>query len=581
MDIRLTGPLLVAGATLYLAAFAWAITAWDYDTWGVFVVLPPLAVTGVIGLRWLFRGELRAIGTIMMVGLFVKFAGAFARHWVGFEAYGGGIDAARYHDYAAPVATSVWSAEINPLRLIPRSTGTPFMEEVTAIIYTLTGVSLLGGFMVFAWIAYWGTALFVKAACIAVPGLVQRRYAVLVILAPSIVYWPSSIGKEAWMFLTLGLATYGIARLFARQGFIVPVVIALVGLFGAALLRPHMAGLWIAGALPALVVAVFAPVPGLRDRPRIADRAWMVVVAVVAAVALSAAVGATVQYLNFVDETGEVTATSILDETTRRTVQAGSQFDPPSIGNPATWPYASVRTLTRPLLIEARGAGPLLSALEMTVLLGIAAVSWRRIVNLPHQILTVPFVTFAMTVLFFGSLAFTSFANLGILTRQRTLLFPFLLLILVLPARRKPGDEELPSERSADPLDAAAAHGGVGTSEEWQPALVAAGADRGVSDGWGAPRRRPVEAEAIENPRLVHAEWQPSRTRDGNGGSRETPDRSVWEPSVRRDASDDGTVGAVYAPEQFSTRAAAWQTAVPRHPRSEPEQPIRPPSAWN
>ena len=33
--------------------------------------------------------------------------------------------------------------------------------------------------------------------CIAIPGLERRRYAVLCVLAPSLVYWPSSIGKDA------------------------------------------------------------------------------------------------------------------------------------------------------------------------------------------------------------------------------------------------------------------------------------------------------------------------------------------------------------------------------------------------
>ena len=65
--------------------------------------------------------------------------------------------------------------------------------------------------------------------------------------------------------------------------------------------------------------------------------------------------------------------TAIIDETTRRTEQAGSAFTPPTITNPLNWPYASVRTLTRPLLIEARGAAQLFTALEMTLLIGLAS----------------------------------------------------------------------------------------------------------------------------------------------------------------------------------------------------------------
>ncbi|MEX2625711.1 MAG: hypothetical protein WD225_02445 [Ilumatobacteraceae bacterium] len=435
MNQRFAAGILVAGALLYIAAFGWSIVNLSYDMWGAFVVIPPLSVLGVLALRRMFPGDLQQIATILSFGLFVKFAGAAARYWVGFEAYDGGIDAQRYHDYAAERATSVWSGESSVWSLVPDGFGTPFMEDATAIIYAFTGASKLAGFFVFAWIAYMGTAWFVKAASIAIPGFLNRRYAVLCALAPSIVYWPSSIGKEAWMFLTLGLGTYGVARVLSRRGLAASVVIALVGLLAAAMVRPHMAGLWLAGVLPALVVLLFARDSGEQRRVRGGDRLAVAGAIVLAAVGLVIAAGATLRYLDFSDETGDVTAISIIEETSRRTQQAGSSFEPPSVSSPTEWPYASVRTLTRPLLIEARGAGQLLSALEVTALLGVALISWRRVANLPRLVAATPYLTFAMTVLFFGSLAFTSFANLGVLTRQRTLLFPFLLLVLCVPTR--------------------------------------------------------------------------------------------------------------------------------------------------
>ena len=36
--------------------------------------------------------------------------------------------------------------------------------------------------------------------------MTRRRYALLVLFLPSLLFWPSSIGKEAWMTLALGLA---------------------------------------------------------------------------------------------------------------------------------------------------------------------------------------------------------------------------------------------------------------------------------------------------------------------------------------------------------------------------------------
>jgi hypothetical protein len=153
---------------------------------------------------------------------------------------------------------------------------------------------------------------------------------------------------------------------------------------------------------------------------------------------------ATVRYLNpgGDDESSGTGITSIIDETSRRTVQAGSAFEPPSIASPANWPYASIRTLTRPLLIEARGAAQLFVALELTIFLGLCALSIRRVLNVPKMVVTNPYMAFAMTTMFLSGLVFTSFANLAILARQKSIVVPFMLLIVCVPplARRAKQD---------------------------------------------------------------------------------------------------------------------------------------------
>ena len=158
----------------------------------------------------------------------------------------------------------------------------------------------------------------------------------------------------------------------------------------------------------------------------------MLVVIGVAAIGLVVLSQAAIRYLpSLGDDEG---ITGIVSETTRRTAQARSSFDPPDITNPLNWPYASVRTLTRPLLVEARGAAQLFTALEMTLLIGLAIVSYRRLLHIPKLVLNVPFVTFAMTTLLVMGMALSSFGNLGILARQKALVFPFLLLVVCLPA---------------------------------------------------------------------------------------------------------------------------------------------------
>ncbi|MGB0112815.1 MAG: hypothetical protein WBP59_06310, partial [Ilumatobacteraceae bacterium] len=320
-------------------------------------------------------------------------------------------------------------------------------ENVTTLVYVITGTSKMAGFVSFGMLGFVGTVFFVKAACIAVPGLATRRYAALCVLAPSLVYWPSSIGKDAIMLLTLGIATYGIARLVSERAVLGPMLVTSAGLAGAAYIRPHLVGLWLAGAFPALLIALFrgrGTSPG--EQPRPLERAVFIPVVAAATIGLVLVSLATVRYLNpnADDSLNDASITDILDETTRRTEQANSSFDPPSIDNPVMWPYASIRTLTRPLPFEVRGSAQLFTSLELTLFLALCVASRRRLMNIPRLLINNAYVAFALTTLFLGGLAFTSFANLGILARQRSIVFPFLLLLVCLPPlpRRAPHEPE-------------------------------------------------------------------------------------------------------------------------------------------
>lgn len=452
MSDRLTIAAVMAVGVGYLTLFGWAIINTTYDVWGALVVIPPLGFAGVMLIRWMFRGEWASLRPLLYAGLGAKLMGTALRYWVGFEAYGGSIDAGRYHRFAVDRHAAMQDGLINFFDLLPEGTGTPYVEDVTALLYAITGPSRMGGFVVFGFIGYIGVLCFVKAAVIAIPGLATYRYAALAALAPSLAYWPASIGKESLMILGLGVASLGVARFLATGAIAIPVSIAAAGMLFTAAVRPHMAGLWMAGIFPGLLVyAVHSFRAPRGESGRKAHQGLIIGVIGLAAVALVVFATAAVRYL---DPDGDDAAgggesvTSILDETSRRTAQARSNFDPPNVQNPANWPFASVRTLTRPLLIEARGSAQLFTALELTFLIGLAVLGWRRLANLPKLLLTVPYVTFAMTTLFLGSLAFSSFANLGVLARQKSLIFPFLLLVVCLPERPRRAEHDPDGERA-------------------------------------------------------------------------------------------------------------------------------------
>ena len=144
--------------------------------------------------------------------------------------------------------------------------------------YSVTGASVYVGYAVFAWLSFWGLYFLYRAFQTAIPDGDHRRYALLVFFLPSLVFWPSSIGKEAWMLLGIGLTAFGAAKLLVGSwGWVLPLA---AGLGGTALVRPHVTAM--------LATAITAGVVLRRSlrRTSILAPVWRVVVTV-AAVGLS------------------------------------------------------------------------------------------------------------------------------------------------------------------------------------------------------------------------------------------------------------------------------------------------------
>jgi len=212
----------------------------------------------------------------------------------------------------------------------------------------------------------------------------------------------------------------------------------------AARIRPHFAAIWAAALVAALVFKFATEV--IRTRKHSGRPMRTVAIALLIAVAVAGFVGISAATLATLDPVGEDGAASsvtdrvgnIFERTETQTTQGGSNFETVAIDNPINWPLAAARTLTRPLLIEARSIATMLPAIEMTALLALLVASWRRVRNLPTLVMRQPFLVFVvLAVLMFG-VAFSSIGNLGILVRQRSLVLPLMLILWAVPAWHAP-----------------------------------------------------------------------------------------------------------------------------------------------
>jgi hypothetical protein len=384
-------------------------------------------VVGYLGMRWVFgHQEDRFVARVIVIGLAAKLAGSMVRYTIIGDLYGDEAgDFNRYFENGTRLASMIRSGAMPEEA---SSTGTPFMDFISGVVYAVLPSNIVLGFLFFALLAFIGALLMLRAFQLAVPEGNHRRFALCVFLLPTMLFWPSSIGKEAWLVFTLGLAAYGAARVLKRQRF--GYLILALGAAGAFQVRPHMG---------ALFAVCFAAAFLLRFRdPDVKKGAvgWAVGLVVVALGAgfLASSFGDELPR----DESIEGSATDqIFAETDRRTSQGGSAYESQPVRSPADLVKALITVPFRPFPTEAHNRQAQYTSLEGVFLLLLVLVSFSRLATLPRMVLRRPFVALAAAYTFGFVIAFSNVGNFGILTRQRAQLLPFLLVLLCLPRREE------------------------------------------------------------------------------------------------------------------------------------------------
>lgn len=443
------GLMVVVGIGLvgaYVAATFFTIDRTPYDLWGATLIGPGLVLVSLpMFAREARRQENPRLFWFLVLALLLKLVGGLLRYWVTFSVYGAG-DATGYHREGVRIAESFWNGDFTTgLRSL---SGTDFISFATGVIYTITGPSKLGGFLVYSWLSFIGLFLFYRAFVVAVPEGDRRWYGLLVFFLPSLLYWPSSTGKEAWMVFTLGIAAIGVARLFTGR-VLRGLILLVVGALLAAIVRPHVAGLVAIGAVGGLLFLRPA-----RSWGRIGPVFKWVGVGAVGTLSLVLIVQ-TQAYLGSNLE-GDASVTSLtgvvneLEQVSTRSDSGGSEFKPVIVRSPLQVPEAFATVLFRPWIFEANNAQSLVAAAESTIFLVLVLVRWRWIWAALKSMRRQAYVAFAAAYSFLFVLVFASFPNFGLLARERVQMLPlFLVLLCVPPAVRRKQDVERSGARVA------------------------------------------------------------------------------------------------------------------------------------
>lgn len=452
----------IAGLTIAAAfGIAAAVLMLPYDGGGgaILVILGVAVLLLLIVPGFVARHDTRFLTQLLIVGVAAKLVGTIVRLYVTFSLYES-RDSENYHLIGAIVAGHIRNGDF-ATALGYSGLGTDFLEFFTGVVYSVIGPTLFGGFIFFSFLAVIGALFFYKAFRVASPTGDWRIFAVLMLLYPGIVYWPTGIGKDAFVFLFAGMTTYGVAVAVtrARWDAVVPIAIGLTGVF---LVRPHIAMILAIGIPVALIVAL-----PRRSGAQVGGQLTMLLLA---AVATWIVMGQAAEYLGLPALSPDGVKQYVVEQEANpnRFEDNASNFEVTSVDSPLWAPMAFLTVLFRPFPWEAQNAQALVQSFDGILLAGIILFSARRLWAGLASVHREPFVAYAVITGTVLILALSTLGNFGLLARQRAMVLPFVFTVLVfapVKARAMAKDaDEVDSEQAA--ADAEGAGDGLAAGRE-------------------------------------------------------------------------------------------------------------------
>jgi hypothetical protein len=364
---------------------------------------------------------------LLILGAAAKLTASYLRYFTLTEAYEGVGDAARYDVYARR-AVAGWIGEGPREPKLETLRQTDFMKWLTSIVYYLFGRSLLGGYMLFGLIALIGSYFWYRAVTRAVPFVDRRLFLIFMMFAPSVVFWPASLGKEALMQLGLGGVAWATALILTGRFLLAAPLMAGCGWL-LWVVRPHLLALAMVAAAAAYFLGRARAAGGGMPLTRLLGMVVMGAVAV-----LTVTTGASFLGVN------DLSVDSIeakMDEQTERSSQGGSAFE--HQGNeltPLSLPNGAVTVLFRPFPWEVDSGLQLIASAEAMVVVALIVIRRSSMMVAIRRWRTDPFILYCWVLLALFSVTFSAFANFGLLNRQRSLVLPALYALIAIDAIR-------------------------------------------------------------------------------------------------------------------------------------------------
>ena len=359
--------------------------------------------------------------SLFVLAFIVKLLFSLFRYWTAVDLYSGAADAVAYHSEGILLAPYFRDFDWSILEWYRfRGEGSTRMAILTGLVYAVMPASLAGSFIFFAALAFAGSVLFYRAVRMASSDASMSAYTVFVFFLPSVLFWPASLGKDAWIFFASGLVAWGWAS-FVRRNHFWGLLIVAIALLLINLVRPHIAAFMAASLVAAYLLYATRAVRS-------------VIVWLVGAVLLTGLGFYLIQsgaaFLNL-EEMSLEAVEGFYEEQQERTTIGGSSYATVDVFTPSGVALGFVTALARPFPWEAHNLQSLLISLETVAWLVFCWIQRRTFLSKLRAVRSDPFAAFAIFYSLITLLALTSIGNFGIITRQRVMVLPFLWMLFI------------------------------------------------------------------------------------------------------------------------------------------------------
>jgi hypothetical protein len=396
------------------------------------VLVPVIGLLGAIGFASMLKPrhpEEPWLARYLIIAMLVKIGGTVLRYTTLLKRGQLG-DASVYDIYGQRYANAWLGRTRFPPPALLNLKSSNFLRWFTGVVYYFFGRDLITGFFVFSLIAFVGSYMWYRAAAVAIPFLDRRLFFILMFFAPSIVFWPAGVGKEALVEFGLGGVALGVAYILNGH-LLYGLLVSLPGAWLTYVVRAHLLGL-------SLLALAFAYVLGRQRTPSqatvsssLAKPIGIVVVVMLAAFGVTQ--GAKRLHISALTPSAiqtELQATSV------STTQEHSAFSTNVSLSPLHLPQDIVTVLLRPFPWEVQSKNQILASLEGIGLAAFIFIRRKSVALSLRMVRDAPFLLYAWILTVFNVLLFQAFGNFGLLVRERSIVLPALYILISLDVNR-------------------------------------------------------------------------------------------------------------------------------------------------